>query len=153
MYALESFTWKGDRIELVHNSRLVLWLTSDIFCTSVINLFTLVNVFIFMNIIQDFHWSTADVQKTKTQLTFTCSKWTIEIQENGVFIVNFEHISNVFLVFLLLTLNKEMLAGDWNNISRLLRFINRKKLWFDCSFNFAILKKLKFLKNSRTTLS
>ena len=29
----------------------------------------------------------------------------------GVFIVNFEHISHLFLVFLLLTLNKLMLAG------------------------------------------
>ena len=29
----------------------------------------------------------------------------------GVFIVNFGHISHLFLVFLLLTLKKEMLAG------------------------------------------
>ena len=62
-----------------------------------------------------------------TQLTFTCSKWTIENLEkgvkyvqsqqiktpewcnwrrSGVFIVNFEHVSRLFLVFLLLTLNK-----------------------------------------------
>ena len=46
-----------------------------------------------------------------TQLTFTCSKSTIEIIEkgmkhrSGVFIVNFEHISQFLLVFLLLTLN------------------------------------------------
>ena len=30
---------------------------------------------------------------------------------SGVFIVNFQHISHLFLVFLLLTLNKQMLAG------------------------------------------
>ena len=30
---------------------------------------------------------------------------------SGVFIGNFEHISNIFLVFLLLTLNNQMLAG------------------------------------------
>ena len=41
-----------------------------------------------------------------------CSKLTIKTPErcqwrrSGVFIVNFEHISHLFLVFLLLTLNK-----------------------------------------------
>ena len=30
---------------------------------------------------------------------------------SGVFIVNFEHILHLFQVFLLLTLNKQMLAG------------------------------------------
>ena len=43
-----------------------------------------------------------------------CAKLTIKTQErrhSGVFIVNFEHISNFFLVFLLLNLNKELLAG------------------------------------------
>ena len=60
------------------------------------------------------------------QLTFTCSKWTIETLENvwnmfkvnnkklgrrhwrrsGVFIVNSEHILHLFLMFLFLTLNK-----------------------------------------------
>ena len=61
-----------------------------------------------------------------SQLTFTCSKLTIKTLEkrceicskitiktpersqsrrSGVFIVNFEHISHLFLAFLLLTLN------------------------------------------------
>ena len=46
------------------------------------------------------------------QLTFTCSKSITETLEkgerrrSGVFIVNFEHVSHLFLVFLLLTLNK-----------------------------------------------
>ena len=46
------------------------------------------------------------------------SKLTIKTPErrqwrrSGVFAVNFEHISNLFLVFLLLTLNKYMLAGN-----------------------------------------
>ena len=31
---------------------------------------------------------------------------------SGIFIVNFEHISHLVLVFLLLTLNKQMLAGN-----------------------------------------
>ena len=35
-----------------------------------------------------------------------CSKLTIKTSERRVFIVNFEHISYLFLVFLLLTLNK-----------------------------------------------
>ena len=56
---------------------------------------------------------------TPTQLTFTSSKSTIETVEkgvkyvqichwrhSGVFIVNFKHISPLFLMFLLLTLNK-----------------------------------------------
>ena len=50
--------------------------------------------------------------------TFTCSKSTIETVEKGIkhvqshrrrsgnFIVNFEHISHLYLVFLLLSLNK-----------------------------------------------
>ena len=36
---------------------------------------------------------------------------TLERRRSGVFTVNFEHISHFFLVFLLLTLNKQMLAG------------------------------------------
>ena len=50
----------------------------------------------------------------KSQPAFTCSKSTIEALEQGVkyvqcrsgiFIVNFEHISHLALVFLLLTFN------------------------------------------------
>ena len=36
---------------------------------------------------------------------------TLGRRRSGVFIVNFEHISHLFLAFLLLTLNKQMLAG------------------------------------------
>ena len=52
------------------------------------------------------------VVKIPSQLTFTCSKLIIETlgksqwRRSGVFIVNYEHISHLFLVFLLLTLNK-----------------------------------------------
>ena len=46
----------------------------------------------------------------QTQLTFTCSKSIIETldhwRRSGFFIFNFEHISHLFLVILLLTLNK-----------------------------------------------
>ena len=48
-------------------------------------------------------------------LIFTCSKSTVETLEkdrSSVFIVNIEHISHFFLVFLLLTLNKKILAGQ-----------------------------------------
>ena len=47
-----------------------------------------------------------------------CLKLTIKATKrhhwrpSGVFIVNFEHISHLFLVFLLLTLTKKMLAGE-----------------------------------------
>ena len=47
----------------------------------------------------------------------TCSKVTVKTTEwrqwcrSGVFIVNFEHISLLFLVFLLLTLDKSTLLG------------------------------------------
>ena len=46
-----------------------------------------------------------------------CSKLTIKMPErrhwrrSGIFIVNFEHISHLLLVFLLLTLNMELPAG------------------------------------------
>ena len=45
-----------------------------------------------------------------------CSKLTLKTPEwcqwhrSGVFIINFEYLSHLFLVFLLLTLNKQMLA-------------------------------------------
>ena len=46
-----------------------------------------------------------------------CSKSTIktpkrrQLRRSGIFIVNFEHISHLFLVFLLSTLNKLMFTG------------------------------------------
>ena len=36
-------------------------------------------------------------------------------RRSGVFIVNYEHISHLVLVFLLLTLSKEMLAGSFSS--------------------------------------
>ena len=57
---------------------------------------------------------------TATQFTVTCSNSTIEIllkyvqgqwRHSDVFIVSFEHISHLFTVFQLLTLNKLMIAG------------------------------------------
>ena len=48
------------------------------------------------------------------------------------FIVNFEHISHLFLVFLLLTLNKSVLAGYWDDSEdELKRCVAMKQ-----SFNF-----------------
>ena len=50
-----------------------------------------------------------------------CSKLTTKTPErhqwrySTVFIINFEHISSLFLVFLLLTLNKHLLAGKVRN--------------------------------------
>ena len=47
-----------------------------------------------------------------------CSKLTIKTPKRRhrrcsvVFIIDFEHISRLFLMFLLLTLNKQMLAGN-----------------------------------------
>ena len=40
-----------------------------------------------------------------------CSKLTIR-RRSGAFIVNFEHISHLVLVFLLLTLNTKLLVGN-----------------------------------------
>ena len=45
-------------------------------------------------------------QISLTHPAITCSKLTIETLEQGVFIVNFEHISDLVLVFLLLTLSR-----------------------------------------------
>ena len=56
-------------------------------------------------------WST----RTRCEI---CSKLTIKIPErrqwcrSGIFIVNFEHISHLVLVFLLLTLNMQLPAGQ-----------------------------------------
>ena len=52
----------------------------------------------------------------KTQPTTTCSGLTIETLEQGVkyidvFIVNFENILHLALVFLLITLSRQILAG------------------------------------------
>ena len=40
---------------------------------------------------------------------------------SGVFIVNFEHISHLFLVLLLLPLNKQMFAGSYPVDSKTLK--------------------------------
>ena len=54
-----------------------------------------------------------EIKQTITQPAVTCSKLTIETLElvSGVFIVNFEHISHLALMFLLLTLNMSMPTG------------------------------------------
>ena len=63
-----------------------------------------------------------------TQLTFNCLKLTIKTPErrqwhpSGVFIVNFEHISDIFVVFLLLPLNKPLLPGMY-----ILNYIPKKE--------------------------
>ena len=41
---------------------------------------------------------------------------------SGAFLINFEHISHVFLVLLLLTLNKSMLPGEHVRLNLLLDF-------------------------------
>ena len=55
---------------------------------------------------------------------------------NGVFIVSPEHVSHLFLVFLSLTLNKQMLSGSvfLILIGFTVRFI--KKIYFDLQFIF-----------------
>ena len=62
-----------------------------------------------------------DLLTLPTQLTFTCSKAALETLEKNTrkkrerperrLIVNFEHMSHLFLVFLLLTLSKEIPTG------------------------------------------
>ena len=46
-----------------------------------------------------------------SQSKFACSKLTMKILQQGVFIVNFEHILGLVLVFLLLTLNMQLAPG------------------------------------------
>ena len=54
------------------------------------------------------------ITRTRSEI---CSKLTMKIPErghwrrSGTFIVNFEHISHLVLVFLLLTLSRQMPAG------------------------------------------
>ena len=57
-----------------------------------------------------------DIRNTRNRYEL-CSQLTIKTPErrqsrcSSIFIVNFEHISQLFLVFLLLILNKQILAG------------------------------------------
>ena len=66
-----------------------------------------------------FTCSKTTVGKTKTRYEI-CSKLTRKIQErhqccwSGVFTVNFEHTSQLNLVFLLLTLNRQMKCQKHN---------------------------------------
>ena len=59
---------------------------------------------------------------------------------SSIFVVNFEYISYLVLVFLLLTLNMQLLAGFFQvslQISRLLKFdVTRKSLniWLNMSY-------------------
>ena len=57
---------------------------------------------------------------------------TTSIRRSGVFIVNFEHISHLFLVFLLLILNKSILAGlnlFCNSFHVSVRFLSPENIW------------------------
>ena len=64
---------------------------------------------------------TVNIRNTRTKCKI-CSKLTLKTPErrhwrrSGVFIVNFEHISHLVLVFLLLTLNRQMPAGLMSDI-------------------------------------
>ena len=52
-------------------------------------------------------------------------------RRSGVFIVNVEHISHLFLVFLSLTLNKYILAGIVNKIQKRIKFIKEYAYMFE----------------------
>ena len=89
-----------------------------------------------------------------TQPAFTCSKLTIETLEqgvkrrSGVFIVNFEHISHLVLVFLLLTLNMQLPAGKGLTISnRVLSMLRIRRsivqiLMTFCRFNIHVSQRI-----------
>ena len=61
-----------------------------------------------------YRWFTANIYLIKVNSRNTRKRWKLTIKtpdrlhwcRSGVFIINFEHISHLFLVFLLLTLNK-----------------------------------------------
>ena len=70
-----------------------------------------------------------EVNSWNTRKSEICSKLTIKTLERrqwccfGIFIVNFEHILQPFLLFQLLTLNMQMLAGlDVAQMFKLLKF-------------------------------
>ena len=86
-----------------------------------------------------------------------CSKLTIKTPERcvrtGVFIVNFEHISHLVLLFLLLTLN---ISAGWKNCQKsvgekMLKLIFRNNLYLYCilknvsaDFDFRVIIDLNF---------
>ena len=78
-----------------------------------------------------------------------CSKLTIKTPErrhcrrSGVFIVKFENISHIFLVFLLLNLNKQMLAGTYA-ITFLVPKSIQEKLTMKKNFSSLIARHLAF---------
>ena len=86
-----------------------------------------------------------------SQAAFACSKLTIETLEQGVkyvqrlrsgiFIVNFEHISHLVLVFLLLTLNMQLSAGFGIYVYV---YVN-KTLGVHLTYNKALNNKMNFL--------
>ena len=65
---------------------------------------------LFVKIVSDFFFFFFFLQRFhSSQVIFTCSKWNCQWRRSDVFSVNFGHISNIFQLFLLLTLNKQIL--------------------------------------------
>ena len=95
-----------------------------------------------------------------------CSKLMIKTPEwrhwrrSGVFVVNFEHISHLFLVFLLLTLKKWMLA--WNLVifqgilqnypNILLEYLWKSTSWLGWLLSLLVLLSLKYVFSLRKSL-
>ena len=52
-----------------------------------------------------------------SKLSIKTSEWC-QWRHSGVFIVNFEHISHFFLVFVFLTLNWKMFFGEWRQLTK-----------------------------------
>ena len=106
-----------------------------------------------------YNWSNCSNSIISTQQTFACSKSTIEEginmlktpeqrsrRSSGVFdfVVNFEHTLHLFLVFLLLTLNKEIFAWiqSWthNREAKLQQLCKKDQLHF-VSYRFIFKSK------------
>ena len=78
------------------------------------------------------HIETSQLICSANQLTGFYMMGTLE-RRSGVFIVNFEHISHLVLVFLLLTLNMQLPAG-WEHLYILL-FTYSKVLYFKLNYH------------------
>ena len=95
-----------------------------------------------------------------------CSKLMIKTPEwrhwrrSGVFVVNFEHISHLFLVFLLLTLKKWMLAWNLvifqgilqNYLNILLEYLWKSTSWLGWLLSLLVLLSLKYVFSLRKSL-
>ena len=75
---------------------------------------------------------------SRIQPAITCSKLTIDTRRSGIFIVNFEHISHLVIVFLLLTLSRAIFRAIFKAKEELLNFFKSSLFYNTVPKNYTI---------------